>query len=152
MSIEQYSKPWLYILLCVITHYIVSDTRTNGSSSPQWIEKACHMFGLNPVDIQKALIKPRIKVGSEYVHKGQNADQVKNSIKALCKSIFEKLFKLVLDMCNETLETKNRRSFFIGVLDIAGFEIFDVSVTLQMLSSVRCINILTEGNFISLVI
>ena len=106
------------------------------------------MFGLNPVDIQKALIKPRIKVGSEYVHKGQNADQVKNSIKALCKSIFEKLFKLVLDMCNETLETKNRRSFFIGVLDIAGFEIFDVSVTLQMLSSVRCINILTNrGKF-----
>lgn len=30
-------------------------------------------------------------------------------------------------MCNETLETKLRKNMFIGVLDIAGFEIFDVS-------------------------
>ena len=52
---------------------------------------------------------------------------MKHSINALCKSVFEKLFKLVLDMCNETLETKLRKNMFIGVLDIAGFEIFDVS-------------------------
>ena len=36
------------------------------------------MFGVNTVDMTKALIKPRIKVGSEYVHKGQTAQQVKN--------------------------------------------------------------------------
>ena len=58
--------------------------------------------------------------------------QVKYSINALCKSVFEKLFKLVLDMCNETLETKLRKNFFIGVLDIAGFEIFEVSWFLQL--------------------
>ena len=34
------------------------------------------MFGVNAVEMTKALIKPRIKVGSEYVHKGQNAGQV----------------------------------------------------------------------------
>ena len=28
---------------------------------------------------------------------------------------------------NEMLDTKQARQFFIGVLDIAGFEIFDVS-------------------------
>ncbi|KAL5264132.1 hypothetical protein ACHWQZ_G005272 [Mnemiopsis leidyi] len=105
----------------------------------QWIDKACHMFGVNAVEMTKALIKPRIKVGSEYVHKGQNAGQVKYSINALCKSIFEKLFKLVLDMCNETLETKLRKNFFIGVLDIAGFEIFDFNSFEQL-----CINLTNE--------
>ena len=47
---------------------------------PTWLEKASHMFGVNTVDMSKALIKPRIKVGSEYVHKGQNAQQVKDHI------------------------------------------------------------------------
>ena len=37
------------------------------------------MFGVNAIEMTKALIKPRIKVGSEYVHKGQNADQVPES-------------------------------------------------------------------------
>ena len=37
------------------------------------------MFGVNAVEMTKALIKPRIKVGSEYVHKGQNAGQVRLS-------------------------------------------------------------------------
>lgn len=106
---------------------------------PTWLEKASHMFGVNTVDMSKALIKPRIKVGSEYVHKGQNAQQVKHSINALCKSVFEKLFKLVLDMCNETLETKLRKNMFIGVLDIAGFEIFDYNSFEQL-----CINLTNE--------
>ncbi|XP_063675609.1 myosin heavy chain, striated muscle-like isoform X4 [Bolinopsis microptera] len=105
----------------------------------QWIDKACHMFGVNAVEMTKALIKPRIKVGNEYVHKGQNAEQVKYSINALCKSVFEKLFKLVLDMCNETLETKLRKNFFIGVLDIAGFEIFEFNSFEQL-----CINLTNE--------
>ena len=37
------------------------------------------MFGVNAVEMTKALIKPRIKVGSEYVHKGQNSDQVRKT-------------------------------------------------------------------------
>ena len=45
-------------------------------NTSQWIDKACHMFGVNAVEMTKALIKPRIKVGNEYVHKGQNAEQV----------------------------------------------------------------------------
>ena len=53
----------------------------------QWIDKACHMFGVNAVEMTKALIKPRIKVGSEYVHKGQNSDQVRVKYLKLGSSI-----------------------------------------------------------------
>ena len=47
---------------------------------------------------------------------------------ALCKSVYEKMFLWMVVRINEMLDTKQPRSFFIGVLDIAGFEIFDVSV------------------------
>lgn len=38
------------------------------------------------------------------------------------------MFGWLVKRINETLSTKMPRSFFIGVLDIAGFEIFDVSI------------------------
>ena len=48
--------------------------------------------------------------------------------KALCKSIFERVFKWLINKCNAALDTKKPRQNYCGVLDIAGFEIFDVSV------------------------
>ena len=53
--------------------------------------------------------------------------QVYNSIGALAKSIYEKMFLWMVVHINQMLDTKQPRQFFIGVLDIAGFEIFDVS-------------------------
>lgn len=46
----------------------------------------------------------------------------------MAKGIFDRLFKFLVKKCNETLDTKQKRQHFIGVLDIAGFEIFDVSM------------------------
>ena len=77
----------------------------------------------------KGLLKPRIKVGNEFVTQGRNKDQVANSVGAMCKAMFDRIFKWLVKKCNETLDTKQKRQHFIGVLDIAGFEIFDVSFT-----------------------
>lgn len=46
----------------------------------------------------------------------------------MSKGMFDRLFKFMVKKCNETLDTKQKREHFIGVLDIAGFEIFDVSI------------------------
>ena len=54
--------------------------------------------------------------------------QVLYSIGAMSKAIFDRLFKWLVKRVNETLETGQKRVQFIGVLDIAGFEIFDVSI------------------------
>jgi hypothetical protein len=75
----------------------------------------------------KNLLKPRIKVGNEFVTQGRNKDQVTYSVGAMSKAMFDRLFKWLVKKCNETLDTKQKRQHFIGVLDIAGFEIFDVS-------------------------
>ena len=53
-----------------------------------------------------------------------------NSVGALAKSIYERLFLWMVIKINEMLDTKQQRNYYIGVLDIAGFEIFDVSMDL----------------------
>ena len=55
---------------------------------------------------------------------------------ALAKSIYEKMFLWMVIRINQMLDTKQPRQFFIGVLDIAGFEIFDVSIMLLSLLDV----------------
>jgi len=52
--------------------------------------------------------------------------QVVYAVAALAKAIYARMFLWLVSRCNKTLETKNKRQYFIGVLDIAGFEIFQV--------------------------
>ncbi|XP_070708589.1 myosin heavy chain, fast skeletal muscle-like [Pempheris klunzingeri] len=102
-------------------------------------DKAAYLKGLNSADLLKALCYPRVKVGNEYVTKGQTVQQVYNSIGALAKSVYEKMFLWMVLRINQMLDTKQPRQFFIGVLDIAGFEIFDYNSLEQL-----CINFTNE--------
>ncbi|XP_069617907.1 myosin-6 [Ranitomeya imitator] len=102
-------------------------------------DKAAYLMGLNSADILKGLCHPRVKVGNEYVTKGQNVQQVNYSMGALAKSVYEKMFLWMVVRINTTLETKQPRQYFIGVLDIAGFEIFDFNSFEQL-----CINFTNE--------
>ncbi|KRF98632.1 uncharacterized protein Dwil_GK18232, isoform E [Drosophila willistoni] len=97
------------------------------------------LFGCDTAELYKNLLKPRIKVGNEFVTQGRNVQQVTNSIGALCKGVFDRLFKWLVKKCNETLDTQQKRQHFIGVLDIAGFEIFDYNGFEQL-----CINFTNE--------
>uniref|UniRef100_A0A667ZA00 Myosin motor domain-containing protein n=1 Tax=Myripristis murdjan TaxID=586833 RepID=A0A667ZA00_9TELE len=102
-------------------------------------DKIAYLMGLNSADMLKALCYPRVKVGNEFVTKGQTVPQVNNATMALCKSVYEKMFLWMVVRINEMLDTKQPRQFFIGVLDIAGFEIFDFNSLEQL-----CINFTNE--------
>ncbi|XP_053551783.1 myosin-4-like [Bombina bombina] len=102
-------------------------------------DKIGYLMGLNSADLLKGLCYPRVKVGNEYVTKGQTVQQVYNAIGALTKSIYEKLFLWMVTRINQQLDTKQPRQHFIGVLDIAGFEIFDYNSLEQL-----CINFTNE--------
>ncbi|KAK0134634.1 Myosin heavy chain, fast skeletal muscle [Merluccius polli] len=102
-------------------------------------DKISYLLGLNSADMLKALCYPRVKVGNEYVTKGQTVPQVNNSVSALAKSIYERMFLWMVIRINQMLDTKQARQFFIGVLDIAGFEIFDYNSMEQL-----CINFTNE--------
>ncbi|XP_044728587.1 myosin heavy chain, muscle isoform X10 [Chrysoperla carnea] len=102
-------------------------------------EKVAQLLGVDCGELYKALLKPRIKVGNEFVTQGRNKDQVAYSVGAMSKGMFDRLFKFLVKKCNETLDTKQKRQHFIGVLDIAGFEIFDYNGFEQL-----CINFTNE--------
>ncbi|XP_062409591.1 myosin heavy chain, fast skeletal muscle-like [Sardina pilchardus] len=102
-------------------------------------DKVAYLLGLNSADMLKALCYPRVKVGNEFVTKGQTVPQVNNSVSALSKSIYERMFLWMVIRINQMLDTKQPRQFFIGVLDIAGFEIFDFNSMEQL-----CINFTNE--------
>lgn len=55
--------------------------------------------------------------------------QVVYAVCALAKAIYDRMFKWLVARVNKTLETNKKKQYFIGVLDIAGFEIFEVSLT-----------------------
>ena len=69
------------------------------------------------------------------------------SVAALAKAIYGKMFVWLVARVNKTLETKQKRQYFIGVLDIAGFEIFEVRTLVHyiLLTIVFC-----RGNIIYL--
>uniref|UniRef100_A0A8C0IHQ7 MYSS protein n=1 Tax=Bubo bubo TaxID=30461 RepID=A0A8C0IHQ7_BUBBB len=102
-------------------------------------DKAAYLMGLNSADLLKALCYPRVKVGNEYVTKGQTVQQVNNAVGALAKAVYEKMFLWMVVRINQQLDTKQPRQYFIGVLDIAGFEIFDFNSLEQL-----CINFTNE--------
>ncbi|KAM4673586.1 myosin heavy chain, skeletal muscle, adult-like isoform 1-T1 [Amazona ochrocephala] len=102
-------------------------------------DKAAYLMGLNSADLLKALCYPRVKVGNEYVTKGQTVQQVNNAVGALAKAVYERMFLWMVVRINQQLDTKQPRQYFIGVLDIAGFEIFDFNSFEQL-----CINFTNE--------
>ena len=84
--------------------------------------------------------KPKLKVGTEWVQKGSSCSAAANSVAGIARAIYERTFRIVVDKCNETLcDPTMKKVQYIGVLDIAGFEIFDFNGFEQI-----CINYVNE--------
>merc|ERR1711937_19648 len=84
--------------------------------------------------------KPKLKVGTEWVQKGSTCSGAASSVSGIARAIYERSFRLVVEKCNETLcDPSMKKVQYIGVLDIAGFEIFDYNVFEQI-----CINYVNE--------
>ncbi|XP_041362309.1 myosin heavy chain, non-muscle-like isoform X2 [Gigantopelta aegis] len=103
-------------------------------------QKACHLLGLHVTAITQAFLKPKIKVGRDYVTKAQSKEQVEYAVEAMSKALYERMFKWIVARINKSLDrTKRQGASFIGILDIAGFEIFKMNSFEQL-----CINYTNE--------
>merc|ERR1712064_107325 len=95
-------------------------------SSEGWAAKAAFLLGVNLDEFMKGFCKPKIKVGTEWVTKGQTVEQATNGVGAIARATYNRLFLWLIDMCNKTLlDPTMKKANFVAVLDIAGFEIFE---------------------------
>uniref|UniRef100_A0A8C5QWL4 Myosin-9 n=1 Tax=Leptobrachium leishanense TaxID=445787 RepID=A0A8C5QWL4_9ANUR len=103
-------------------------------------QKVCHLLGVNVNDFTRGILLPRIKVGRDYVQKAQTKEQADFAIEALAKATYERMFRWLVMRINKALDkTKRQGASFIGILDIAGFEIFELNSFEQL-----CINYTNE--------
>uniref|UniRef100_A0A8C8I4X6 Myosin heavy chain 10 n=1 Tax=Oncorhynchus tshawytscha TaxID=74940 RepID=A0A8C8I4X6_ONCTS len=118
------------------------ERNTDQASMPEntAAQKLCHLLGLNVMEFTRAILSPRIKVGRDYVQKAQTKEQADFAVEALAKATYERLFRWLVHRINKALDrTKRQGASFIGILDIAGFEIFELNSFEQM-----CINYTNE--------
>ncbi|CAO3569449.1 unnamed protein product [Mortierella alpina] len=103
-------------------------------------EKVCHVLGIPLSDFVKGLLKPKVKAGREWVVQARTDQQVLYSIEALSTALYERMFDSIIARINQAIDTPGKKfTTFIGVLDIAGFEIFEVNSFEQL-----CINYTNE--------
>lgn len=117
---------------------VISDTATIIFvliiSSAIAAQKVCHLMGMNVMDFTRAILSPRIKVGRDYVQKAQTQEQAEFAVEALAKATYERMFRWLVMRINKALDkTKRQGASFIGILDIAGFEIFEVLIVVTIL-------------------
>jgi myosin protein heavy chain len=111
------------------------------------VEKISKLLGVSSKDFKTSFLKSKVKMGMELVSQDRTAKQAKFSIDALAKSLYEKLFQYLVDRINQNFKTSTSLTNeflesvdnYIGILDIAGFEIFEKNSFEQL-----CINYTNE--------
>merc|ERR1719262_1971003 len=89
-------------------------------------QKVAELYGVDCNAMLKAFCKPKIKVGTEWVTKGQTCEQATNAVGGIARATFDRIFKWLIIKCNDTLiDASLKKANFCAVLDIAGFEIFE---------------------------
>ncbi len=102
--------------------------------------KIAELAGIDTEWMIEYFCKPKLKVGTEWVTKGQTCSQASNSVAGIGRKIYELVFRFIVDKCNDTLvDPTMKKVMYIGCLDIAGFEIFDYNGFEQI-----CINFCNE--------
>ncbi|XP_058854704.1 unconventional myosin-Va-like isoform X4 [Acipenser ruthenus] len=99
----------------------------------------CDLMGVTYQDMSQWLCHKKLKTAAETYIKPIPKLQAVNARDALAKHIYAKLFDWIVDHVNKALRSTVSQNSFIGVLDIYGFETFEINSFEQF-----CINYANE--------
>ncbi|NXC70541.1 MYO5C protein, partial [Anhinga anhinga] len=117
----------------------VGDERSSISLEDKHLNIFCELLDLNCEKMAQWLCHRKIITTSETVIKPMTRAQAVNARDALAKKIYSHLFDFIVESINRALQFHGKQHTFIGVLDIYGFETFDVNSFEQF-----CINYANE--------
>ncbi|SLM34805.1 myosin type ii heavy chain [Lasallia pustulata] len=128
--------------IAVVKESLRADQANLAPDAHTQAERFCRLLGIPLEPFISGLLHPKVKAGRELVEKVQTPEQVRAAIDALAKGIYERTFGDLVSRINRQLDRTGMGlddSHFIGVLDIAGFEIFEENSFEQL-----CINYTNE--------
>uniref|UniRef100_A0A3B4YFR2 Unconventional myosin-Va-like n=1 Tax=Seriola lalandi dorsalis TaxID=1841481 RepID=A0A3B4YFR2_SERLL len=99
----------------------------------------CELMGVSFEEMAHWLCHRKLQTTTETYVKSVSKMNAVNGRDALAKHIYSRLFKWIVDSVNNALKSAKKQHSFIGVLDIYGFETFDVNSFEQF-----CINYANE--------
>ncbi|XP_064169741.1 unconventional myosin-Va isoform X3 [Anguilla rostrata] len=145
LGINESSQMGLFQILAAILHLgnvDVKDRDADSSSIPpnnNHLTIFCDLMGVTYQDMSHWLCHKKLKTASETYIKTIPKLQAINARDALAKHIYAKLFNWIVDHVNKALHSNQKQHSFIGVLDIYGFETFEINSFEQF-----CINYANE--------
>ncbi|XP_073733118.1 unconventional myosin-Vc isoform X2 [Callorhinus ursinus] len=113
--------------------------KSSVSEDDRHLKVFCELLGLERGKVAQWLCNRKIVTTSETVVKPMTRPQAVNARDALAKKIYAHLFDFIVERINQALQFSGKQHTFIGVLDIYGFETFDVNSFEQF-----CINYANE--------
>ncbi|KAM7015382.1 unconventional myosin-Va isoform 3-T3 [Tautogolabrus adspersus] len=141
---ETYQKG-LFQVLAAILHLgnvEIKDRDSDSSVIPpnnRHLTAFCELVGVSYQDMTQWLCHRKLKTATETYIKTLPRLQATNARDALSKHIYAKLFNWIVEHVNKALITNVKQHSFIGVLDIYGFETFEINSFEQF-----CINYANE--------
>ncbi|MCI4382023.1 hypothetical protein PGIGA_G00258860 [Pangasianodon gigas] len=117
----------------------VGSDQSSISSTDSHLAVFCDLLEVRGEDMCRWLCNRRIVLASETVIKPQPRERAINARDALAKHLYAYLFDCIIHRINQALRFPGKQHSFIGVLDIYGFETFDVNSFEQF-----CINYANE--------
>ncbi|XP_061450931.1 unconventional myosin-Vc isoform X2 [Rhineura floridana] len=117
----------------------VGDERSSVSLDDKHLNIFCELLDLESDKVARWLCHRKIITTSETVVKPMTKLQALNARDALAKKIYAHLFDFIVERINKALQFSGKQHTFIGVLDIYGFETFEMNSFEQF-----CINYANE--------
>ncbi|XP_071009215.1 unconventional myosin-Vb isoform X2 [Oncorhynchus clarkii lewisi] len=99
----------------------------------------CRLLGVELEQMEHWLCHRKLVTTSETYVKNMSRKQAANARDALAKHIYAHMFDWIVEHVNKSLHTSSKQHSFIGVLDIYGFETFEINSFEQF-----CINYANE--------
>ncbi|XP_062277204.1 unconventional myosin-Vc [Scomber scombrus] len=115
------------------------DDKSSVPSSDPHLAVFCELLGVSAAGLVRWLCHRRIVLVVETVVKPVPKHRAVNARDALAKQIYAHLFDCIINRINTALQVPGKQHAFIGVLDIYGFETFDINSFEQF-----CINYANE--------
>ncbi|KAL1247231.1 hypothetical protein QQF64_022607 [Cirrhinus molitorella] len=145
LGITEAHQMGLFQILSAILHLGNVEVKERGSSSCVISDERGHLAvfcELSEVSYESMahwLCHKKLKTATETLNKPVTQLEAINGRDALAKHIYAKLFSWIVGQVNKALSTSSKPHSFIGVLDIYGFETFEVNSFEQF-----CINYANE--------